>query len=276
MTLTESILTLAAGDGAKARVHMEGGHLLSWIPAGETEDRLFVSAKSGFGKGVSIRGGVPVCFPQFGADGALAGSHGFARTSTWTLVDEAEGHDGARATLQLTESDATRALWPHAFTAELRIALAGAELAMLLVVRNTDVAPFTFTGALHPYFRTHDAYGCTVEGLRATRYRDALRGNGVMAGTAAPLRIDGEIDRVYFDEPGPVTVRDGDRTLSIVREGFPDVVVWNPGEAGVARKGDMHTGDERRMLCVEPAVVGAPVTLAPGARWAGAMIVTAG
>jgi glucose-6-phosphate 1-epimerase len=70
-------------------------------------------------------------------------------------------------------------------------------------------------------------------------------------------------------------LREPGRSLSIEQSGFPDAVVWNPGESGVARRADFHTGDERRMLCVEAAAVGRPVTLKPGETWEGAQRITA-
>mgnify|MGYP000048560620 CR=1 FL=1 len=88
------MLTITSGDGARVVVHRDGAQVTSWLPAGSDDDRLFVSASSGFGPGVSIRGGIPVIFPQFGAEGTLP-RHGFARTMPWTVVNAREGADAA-------------------------------------------------------------------------------------------------------------------------------------------------------------------------------------
>ena len=272
-TDSSSILTLVAGDGAKARVHLNGAHVTSWAPADDGEDRLFVSVKSGFGPGVSIRGGIPVCFPQFGAAGPLQ-QHGFARVSPWSVLHTEDGADRATAVLRLIDNDATRTLWPHAFSAELTVTVGGATLEVALAVTNTGDTPFSFTAALHPYFRVRDAYDCQVLGLAGARYLDALQGLQLTEHGEA-LAIGGEIDRVYYAVNGPLELREPDRSLRIEARGFPDAVVWNPGAAGVERRADFHTGDERRMLCVEAAVVEHPVTLQPGATWEGAQRVTA-
>ena len=268
-----SILTLAAGDGAKARVHLNGAHVTTWSPANDEEDRLFVSVKSGFGPGVSIRGGIPVCFPQFGTQGPLQ-QHGFARVSMWSVLHTEEGADRAVAVLRLIDNDATRTLWPHGFSAELTVAVGGATLEVSLAVTNTGDTPFTFTAALHPYFRVRDAYACEVLGLAGARHQDALQGP-MLRHEGSALAVEGEIDRVYFDVREPVELREPDRSLRLEQRGFTDVVVWNPGTAGVERRADFHTGDERRMLCVEAAVIGQPVTLQPGASWEGAQRITA-
>jgi glucose-6-phosphate 1-epimerase len=46
-------------------------------------------------------------------------------------------------------------------------------------------------------------------------------------------------------------------------------VVWNPGAVAGAALGDLEPGGYARMLCIEPAVIGRPVLLAPGATWCG-------
>ena len=255
-------------DGAKARVHLDGAHVTSWVPAGGDEDLLFVSAKSAFGPGVSIRGGIPVCFPQFGSMGTLP-QHGFARVVPWTLVDSSDGRDRAHALLRLVESDTTRALWPHKFTAEMLISVHGNVLETALTVTNTDTSTFSFTCALHPYFRVEDAYRCTVLGLVGATCRDGLSKAADYPVSDDELKIDGALDRIYFDVNGDVVVRTPKHLLRIDREGFPDVVVWNPGKEGVDRREDFYHGDERRMLCVEAAVVGTPVKLSPGSSWTG-------
>ncbi|MEO7520815.1 MAG: D-hexose-6-phosphate mutarotase, partial [Gemmatimonas sp.] len=254
-TDTASFITLTAGDGAKARIHLNGAHVTSWAPAGDDEERLFVSAKSGFGPGVSVRGGIPVCFPQFGKSGPLP-QHGFARVSPWTVLQAEDGADHAVAVLRLIDNDATRALWPYAFSAELRVAVGQSTLDVALNVTNSGDQPFSFTAALHPYFRVHDAYACTVEGLEGSAFIDGLRGGARAVQPRESVVIDGEIDRVYFDVGGSLVLREPERSVSLEHRGFPDAVVWNPGEQGVARRADFFEGDERRMLCVEAAAIG--------------------
>ena len=200
--------------------------------------------------------------------------HGFARVSTWTLLEQREDAREATATFRLIDNDATRALWPHPFAAELTVRVGGQALDVTLAVHNTGDAPLPFTAALHTYFRVEDAYRCRIDGLEGVRYRDALQGGRVAEGEEAPLTIAGEVDRVYLNVPGPVTLHDpardrGARTTRIEQSGFRDVVVWNPGPAGVARKPDLHDGDDTRMLCIESAAIAEPIVVAPGAVWSG-------
>lgn len=266
-------LTLVADDGARAVVCLHGAHVLSWIPAGEEADRLFLSSRSEFREGTAIRGGVPISFPQFATQGPLP-KHGFARVRMWELLSVARNASTATATFRLEDSPETQAIWPHPFVAEMAVRVGGASLALEFSVTNTGPAPFSFTAALHTYLRVDDVRQASVAGLQGTRYRDKADG-GEPVETAAELRIESEVDRVYLDAPSVVEVREEGRRLEIHGGGFPDVVVWNPGPEGAAKLTDMEPDGHLRMLCVEAAAAGSPVHLAAGERWSGSQTLTA-
>ncbi len=265
---------LTSSDGACAGIALDGGHVVSWTPAGQTEDRLFVSARSTYGPGNAIRGGIPVIFPQFGPFGALK-QHGFARNRRWTVVDSSN-ESSARATLRLTDDAATRALWPHRFDLTLTVDVHGATLSVSMTVVNTDDAPFTFTAAFHPYFAVRDAFTTHIDGLQGLYYRDALR-EGARFGEPDPsLAITGPVDRIYYDAPDLLTIRDAERVLHIGKRGFPEAVIWNPGVEGTSSRADFTPGEEQRMLCAEAARIQHPITLALGEAWSGTQIMCAG
>ncbi len=69
---------------ASSLISLYGGHVLSFLPAGE-EEVLFLSAASSFREGAPIRGGIPICWPWFGAHASDPQKplHGFARLSQW-------------------------------------------------------------------------------------------------------------------------------------------------------------------------------------------------
>ena len=64
--------------------------------------------------------------------------------------------------------------------------------------------------------------------------------------------------------------------LRIEQQGFCDTVVWNPGPAKGAALADLEPDGDRHLLCVEAAVVGRPVSLAPGAHWQGSQTLIIG
>jgi glucose-6-phosphate 1-epimerase len=269
-------LVLTAADGARAELYLHGAQVTSWIPAGDIVDRLFLSSRSQYMSGVAIRGGVPVSFPQFAAEGPLP-NHGFARVSTWGLVRAGREPSGtARAVVRLEDSDATRTLWPYPFLAEITVSLSGRALEVSLRVTNTGSPGFAYTAALHTYLRVADVRQTVVRGLRNTRYRDKVLGADGVVESAPELRIVGQIDRVYYSAPDDLQVCEPLRTTSVRATGFPDTVVWNPGEQAGAALNDLEPGGYARMLCVEAAAVRAPVKLEPGERWHGSQTLTAG
>ena len=68
-------------SGSEALVYLQGGHVASFRMA-EQGELLWTSAHAMYAPGKAIRGGVPICFPWFGAHAARPElpAHGFART----------------------------------------------------------------------------------------------------------------------------------------------------------------------------------------------------
>jgi glucose-6-phosphate 1-epimerase len=231
---------IASSDGACAIVTLFGAQLVSWTTADGVE-QLFCSHRSSLDGSRAIRGGVPIIFPQFNERGPII-RHGFARLSTWTLLDS-----GAGFAVFALGPNALSEQWPHAFALRLRVALHGAQLTMTLEVENTGATPFAFSAALHTYHRVADVAAVRIDGVQD-----------------AALAIGERLDAIYR-AVSDVRIRDGARTVQSSQSGFTDAVVWNPGDVAMA---DMAPGEYRQFVCVEPAVI-APVTLAAGAHWRG-------
>jgi glucose-6-phosphate 1-epimerase len=268
-------VVLRSTDGASAEVYLHGAHVTSWRPTPSGDERLFLSARSDFRDGAAIRGGIPVIFPQFAAEGPLP-KHGFARTTAWTLRDRRHDPDGsAVAVLTLASSPSTQAVWPHSFLATLTVRVHGPTLSVELGVENTGADTFDFTAALHTYLRVHDVRQTILFGLCGTRYRESIAPRVFKVDEDEVLGITGEVDRVYVDAPRRLMMQEPERELSIDAAGFNDVVVWNPGALRAAELKDMEPGGEQRMLCVEAAAVQKPVRLHPDDRWAGSQTLIA-
>lgn len=265
------VIRLAAPDGATVSLSLHGGHVLSWTPVGAPE-QLYLSPRSEYAAGKAIRGGVPVCFPQFAERGPLA-KHGFARTLPWELVSQEQGQDDALAVLRLRDSDATRAIWPHAFELELSVRVSGRLLDIELACENTGDAPLQFTTALHTYLRVADLDAVSVEGLSGLRYFDSIKQAEALQ--RMDLLLTGEkgvldLDRIYFGvKERPLLVAEERRQVLIKQQGFDDAVVWNPGPERCAKLADMPPEGWSEMLCVEAANIGRPIELQPGESWVG-------
>ncbi|MFT4255381.1 MAG: D-hexose-6-phosphate mutarotase [Pseudoxanthomonas sp.] len=259
-----------AREGASAVVALHGAQVVSWVAA-DGRERLFVGERAKFDGVAAIRGGVPVIFPQFGERGTLP-KHGFARTLSWRF----HGAQEDEAIFEL-RNDAATAHWPHAFVARLRVGLSATRLTLALQVENTGEAAFAFTAALHTYLRVDDISGVALEGLQGCDYEDSLAGGTLRRENEWEVRFDGAtleegIDRIYNDVVAPLLLRDGARELPVEQEGFPDAVVWNPGDHLATRIADLAPDEWRRFVCVEAGVVLQPEVLAPGESWEGVQI----
>ena len=250
---------LAHAD-ADALVALRGAQVLSWRPGGE--ERLFLSGRPAAPEGAT-RGGIPVIFPQFAAEGP-GPRHGFARNATWRVVESPTRHDAAVAALRLVPDAATTAAWPNAFELELTLALGAHWLELALLVRNPGGTPWTFAAALHTYLAVDDPAPPVPHALATHPFDDRTEA-GCAGPATGPLDTRHEIERLYRGVPArldwPLS-----SPLRLCSEGWPDLMVWNPGDAKAAKLPDLAPGDHRRFLCVEP-LQHHPLTLAPGAHW---------
>ena len=250
-------------------IALHGAQVLAFAPRDDRE-WLWVSDKANFAIGKALRGGVPICFPWFGPhpDGGGLPAHGFARTRLWRLSG-VEALDGTRvrAELELASDADTLRLFPHAFTARLAVT-AGDGLELAFEVANTGNAPFAFEIALHTYFAVLAAGAVAVKGLGGCTYADKVAGGALRRQDGAPIRFEGEVDRVY-DSGGPVAIAGPTlaRPIRIASTGAASTIVWNPGPAKAATLADMSPDGFNGFVCVETGNVGdRRVTLAPGAR----------
>ena len=256
-------LTLANGDSVL--VAMQGAHVISWLQGGR--ERLFVSPHSVWDGHTAIRGGIPVCFPQFNQRGDLP-KHGFVRNLPWALRAAASGDAPNSLCFGLRADDSTRAIWPAEFEARLRVDLQPEQLCVTLEVRNLGAQALRFTGALHSYLAVSDIAQVRLSGLGGQKEWDSRA--DVHQRAADSLQCTGPFDRVYSAPSAPMHLHDPLGGLEISNsEDWADCVVWNPGAAGCAIMPDMTPDAFEHMLCVEAAQVLEPVTIAAGGHWSG-------
>ena len=129
--------------------------------------------------------------------------------------------------------------------------------------------PLTFTGALHTYLQVDAIENVRLSGLCGTNYRDSANGGREGREAAEILTFAGETDRIFLGASRPLSLNDGAGQLGSAQDGFTDVVVWNPWADKGAALADLPPDGWRRMLCVEAAVAGAPLTVRPGEEWYG-------
>lgn len=264
---TDAIRLQSPGAGSVV-ILLQGGQVVSWTdPAGL--ERLYLSPLSPLGGEQAVRGGVPVIFPQFSMRGPL-GRHGFARTQPWRRVNRPDEHTGeASVTLELTESEATLALWPFRFRCELQVTLTPWQLDLRLTASNPGAVPWPFSAALHTYLAAGPLSTVELSGLQDLTYEDTLHAGAVKQEQDALIQPKGAIDRIYFNSSRPLRLKSSMGDLSVTQQGWPDTVVWNPGAEGASAIADLPDSDHDRFICVEAALIGEPQLLAPGAHWQG-------
>ena len=257
-------LTLPCGD--TVLVALQGAHVLSWVSQGR--ERLYLSPNNLWDGQSAIRGGVPVCFPQFNQRGTLP-KHGFARNMAWTAGKPLASGDAAHIDFTLSSNPDTHAIWQQAFVAVLRVALTPGQLTLTLSVHNTEAQnELHFTGALHTYLAVDDIDLTELRGLGGRPEWDAVADVHGLADEA--LYFDGEFDRVYDASVNPLHLQDGTNTLQIEQSpSWANAVVWNPGEGKCAALADMPADGFARMLCVEAAQVFEPISISAGGQWVG-------
>lgn len=257
-------IRLRAPDGAQATVTMFGAQVVSWIPAGGTE-QLFCSRRSALDGSKAIRGGIPIIFPQF-AERGEGTRHGFARLSHWRLMQSGFDNGAGFAEFALTSNDHPPSNWPFDFALAFRVAIHGSELDLTLHVQNIGQHPFSFAAALHTYFLIKDISSVAIDGLEHTSFSEGAASDNKQ--TARLLTCPDKLDRIYYRTPSDLTLSSSGAKLVLSQEGFVDAVVWNPGAEDAAAMSDLAHEEFRQFICVEPAHI-EPCQLEPGNEWLG-------
>ena len=252
---------------AIARISLQGAQVINWAPLKE-EPVIWLSKAAKFTVGKSVRGGVPICWPWFGAHATEKSfpGHGYARTVMWDVIStEALADERTRLAFRLQENQATREQWPHNTPVECRITV-GDALEIELVTKNAEDATITITEALHTYFEVGDISKVKLYGLEDTEYLDKVDG-GQRKLQHGPVTIDAEVDRVYVGTRAECVIDDPvlQRKIHIHKRGSDSTVVWNPWIEKANKMGDLGEDGYRHMLCVESGNAAENVvTIAPG------------
>jgi glucose-6-phosphate 1-epimerase len=261
------IIAEVANQHALANIALQGAHIATFQPRGE-EPVIWLSPQAKFAPGKSIRGGVPVCWPWFGAhksDSKLPG-HGYARTVPWEVLETKALPDGSTfLRFGLIESDATRAQWPHAATVQLE-ATVGKALRVELITKNTGTKAFELGEALHTYFQISDVAKVTIHGLDNCAYLDKVQ-DFARCTQKDGIVIESEVDRVYINTAAECVIEDKGlkRAIRIAKQGSMSTVVWNPWVEKGKEMGDLGENGYRSMVCVESGNAwDNVVVLAPG------------
>jgi glucose-6-phosphate 1-epimerase len=239
---------------AEASIALHGAHLIDYRRSGEAPV-IFTSSDAIYRKGKAIRGGIPVCWPWFGANDGKP-SHGFARTSFWTL--QKTEHDGEDT--RLIFALPTREDCPLSAKLEFSI---GKMLQLTLTTTNEGDVLQTFSEALHSYFMVGDSRHTHIQGLDGSTYMDEV-GETTARIQEGPVTFPREVDRIYHSD-ATVVIEDmaGQRHMEVSKTGGRDTVVWNPGLEKGSAMADLLDAEIHSFVCAESANVDG-ITINPG------------
>lgn len=278
-------------SGAKATVYTFGATVTSFTNSIGRE-LLFLSTDAKLDGSKAIRGGIPLVFPQFGAqpDTTMV-QHGFARNTMWTLEDDKsfDTDESAGITLSLalnnvkTSARGSAGEWAASSTSEqeldclltMEIKISASSLTTTLTITNTGLTSFDFQTLFHTYYHVdqHDALNskkCNVVGLEGYICEDKISGETYTT-DATPIGIDSNVDRIYTppsSDDGKRNVLDitimtgGDTSASLKAFGTVDgkevptsCVVWNPHKKKAEEMGDFNNDGYHDMICCEPGLL---------------------
>ncbi|KAH9663103.1 glucose-6-phosphate 1-epimerase [Citrus sinensis] len=276
-------VVLTSAGGSEAELYLFGGCVTSW-KASNDKDLLFVRPDAVFNKKKPIR----YCYLSFVrcssimsflavilrkqcANAVTATSMVFLRCTTvcklqvlnmdWSILDSENVEGNPVITLELKDGPYSRAMWDFSFRALFKVILNTKSISTELTITNTDNKPFSFSSALHTYFRA-SVTGASVKGLKGckTLNKDPDPKNP-MEGKEERDRVTfpGFVDCIYLDAPSVVHLDNGlGDTITIRNTNWSDAVLWNPHLQMEACYKDF--------VCVENAKIG-KVQLEPEQSW---------
>jgi galactose mutarotase-like enzyme len=193
----QDVLEIAQGDSLLRFAPQAGGRLLTWDIGGEPI--IFWPDHADWSAPPKVRGGNPLLFPFLGrhfVDGQIGRwkdaqgtvrdlpMHGFARDLPFDAVLDETGRS---ISMTLTDSEATRAIYPFSFRFEAKYTLTDANtLDVELITTNTGGdAALPYYAGHHFYFALpHTQRGETVLELPRTVRRHQLPDGSISAGEA--------------------------------------------------------------------------------------------
>jgi glucose-6-phosphate 1-epimerase len=278
-----SIVTIESNK-CSASVSLYAGHVLQWQPKGH-KPVFWVSDNAVFELGKAIRGGIPICWPWFGAFPTEMllnksektydiNSHGFARISQWALKQVKETERGIEIELSFS-GDNYHPAWPFAFTLTQRL-IFGETFSQELIITNLgfnkadhdktttefELPQAMFTGALHSYFAVGSASETSVHDLRGIYFEDKLitpvsQKKEKPQSKHVPNAVEqclGPIDRIYHSSKDLfINDKINKRNIKLSTNNTNQWVLWNPGVEIAKQMSDVHSNAENEFVCLEAA-----------------------
>ncbi len=261
--MTEAVLVNGYGS---CEISLYGGQILNYRPTGHNP-ALFMSRESERKFGKQIRGGIPICWPWFGAPPSKElPRHGFARLMNWEILSSSYDSKMSEIIIGLQESEESLAIWPHKFELVQKISISD-NLSIEVTTFNKDNKPFEVSQSIHPYFKVRDIADTSVIGLENLTYTDLL--SKKKETQIGALCIKEETYYIYEGENQSCVIRDAGlkRNILITSTGMNKLAVWNPWEKKSKKLNDFGDDEYKKMITVAPVqTANSPISVKPGEK----------
>ncbi len=251
--LTGLLYIEITNEFAKAAIQLQGAHLTQWQPH-NSKPVIWLSEGAKFVTKKSIRGGIPICWPWFGAHQTKPEfpAHGFARTVMWQIESTELLNSGETQLVLSLHSDNIPASQFNADTRVECIFTIGQTLELELVTYNHSQDTIRIGEALHTYFNVSDVRNIIIGGLAECEYLDKLD-NFHSKLQSGNIEIKQEVDRVYISTDQDCIIEDigFNRKIIITKKGSLSTIVWNPWLETATKMGDLGDNGYLNMICVE-------------------------
>jgi glucose-6-phosphate 1-epimerase len=263
---------------ARLELYLQGAHITRYQPLAGV-DLLWMSDSAVYQPAKALRGGIPLCWPWFGADSVDADrpQHGYARTSDFSVVSTLADDQASSITLALGPAQLTFPDWHNKLRLEFEIRLSAA-LWMEMRSHNLSNSPLILSNALHSYLRISSRSQVAIPAVTGLTYLDKLQ-DYLPRRQLTAITLNSEVDRVYQAPPATIDLLDSARgsKTSIRSWGNNNLVIWNPGAQKALAMADFDDDGFERMVCLEPAnALQQSITLQPDERHRLGQVITTG
>ena len=238
-----------------AVIALQGAQLLEFkIKSSQNTQEIpliWLSPKAIFSQGKAVRGGIPLCFPWFGAHPSDPSkpSHGFVRDRNWQLQRiELNKPEEYKLSFSVNSDQDTLTLFPYEFKAQLEFNL-GTQIDIAFSVDNLSQIPMPCSWALHSYLPIQNIDSVTIEGLDGKIFLNTV-GEPKQQRQCGNVLFNGELDRIY-QQVGSRQRVNTRNALDIYGENCPSAIVWNPGTQLAAKMADLGSEASREFICLE-------------------------
>lgn len=241
---------------ATAVIALYGAQVLSYQPR-NNQEILWLSPLATWHNQTPIRGGVPICWPWFGAISPILNperlalpNHGLVRTQLWQLKAKHCSAESVSVTLEITIAYqpwfGKKTNTAAKIVLQLQLTLAKQ---LQINLRCNDV--IVQQAALHSYFKIEDISKAQVQPLPLT-YIDTTCAQ-VVTSKANTATFCTEVDRIYQHSGPMLKIQNSNLSVGIEQIGHDATVIWNPWRERSAKMTDLTEQSYKEFICVETA-----------------------